>query len=445
MRARRVSAPERVVPSTDGVDLPAWPLGALFVGFPALWLLGVGDVSWTIVGVVMAFYLLRFGRPRVPAGFGIVLLFLVWVGLSVIAIDTFSRLLGFGFRYAQYISLAIVFVYVYNARRSLPLDRLLGFLSAFWIWMVAGGYLGLLFPSTTIRTPLAMVLPSSLLSNELVQRMAILHLTQGYDPDAWVPGDPRPSAPFLYTNNWGNAFSLLLPLVILYIVRLNPGWRRRLLIAAVPVSMVPAFLTLNRGMFLGLGVAAVVIAVRFALQAKFKAIVLMGAVFVVGAAMVAVLPVSDRLDSRLEVSGTNTGRTEVYAETIARTMTSPLFGFGAPRPADTSSALPPAGTQGQVWMVMFSHGFVGIALFIAILLWMIYQAFRWRDTAGVVISGVLVALLVEVFYYGVLGAGLCIAFIVGAVAMREHIQGSSASALADPPSRKGAVGANASH
>lgn len=431
---------------TPGPELPAWPLAALFAAFPVWWLLGIGDISWTLVGVVMAFYLVRHGTVTVPRGFGYLLSYLLWVGLSVIAIDTFGRLLGFGFRYAQYISLAIVFVYVYNARKNLSFDRICGYLTAFWCWMIVGGYLGLLFPTTTIRTPLAMVLPGSLLSNDLVQRMAILHLTQGYNPAAWVPGDPRPSAPFLYTNNWGNAFSLLLPIVILYIVRVGPGWRRRLLLLAVPVSMVPAFLTLNRGMFLGLGVAAVVIAIRFALQGKFKAILIMAFVFAVGAVMLTVLPVTDRLDNRLEASGTNTGRTGVYSETIARTLTSPLFGFGGPRPADTSSALPPAGTQGQIWMVMFSHGFIGVALFLAVLVWMIVRAFRWPETPGVVITGVLVALLVEVFYYGILGAGLCITLILGALAMREWPPGSpSPAAIESPALREEPADARSTH
>lgn len=401
-------------------ELPAWPMAALFVGYPLWWILGLGELAWTIAGVVMGLYILQTGRWRVPKGFGIVLAFMLWVGLSVIAIDTLGRILGFSFRYAQYAAIAIAFVYVYNATVKLPLDRILGYLTVFWVWVVAGGYLGLMFPTAVIRTPLAWVLPGGLLSNDLVQQMAVRRLTQ-FNPDSWAFIDPRPSAPFLYTNNWGNAFSLLLPLVLLYIVRLAPGWRRRLLILALPTSMVPAFLTLNRGMFLGLAVVAVFVAIRFVLLGRVKALLWLMAVGALAAVMTQVLPVFDRLDNRLENSGTNESRTAVYEETISRTMGSPLFGFGSPRPAENvSSVLPPAGTQGQVWMVMFSHGFVGVALFFAVLVWMALRALRLRTLAGVVLGGVLVAVLVEVFYYGVLGAGLFITFVVGALVFRDE-------------------------
>lgn len=404
----------------DSQELPAWPLGALLVGYPIWWLLGLGEVSWTLSGVIMAYYIIRFRRRQVPKGFGLVLAFLLWIGLSVIAIDTFSRLLGFGFRYAQYAATAVAFVYLYNARKTLPLDRVLGYLTVFWLWVVGGGILGLLFPTVVIRTPLAYLLPQGLLSNELVQSMVVRTLTQ-FNPDAWVYVDPRPSAPFLYTNNWGNAFSLLLPLVILYIARVGPGWKRTLLLVALPISMIPAFLTLNRGMFVGLGVALVFIAVRFAMLGHTRALLALFGVGALGAVMAWLLPVADRLVNRLENTGTNQSRTEVYIETITRTAGSPLFGFGAPRPAEsTTSILPPAGTQGQVWMVMFSHGFVGVALFLGVLAWMTIYAYKWRDAPGVVIAGVLVALLVEIFYYGVLGAGLFIAFVIAAIAMRDR-------------------------
>ncbi len=415
--------------ATPATDLPAWPLAALFVGFPIWWLLGIGDVSWTIAGAVMAYYIFESKQRYVPKGFGLVLAFLLWAGLSVIAIDTASRLLGFFFRYAQYVAIAVIFVYIYNARRSLPVVRILGYLSVFWCWMILGGYLGILFPTAVIKTPLAAVLPSGLLSNDLVQRMVVLRLTQGFNPDAWIPGDPRPSAPFLFTNNWGNAYSLLLPLVLLYISIMPRGWRRWLLVLAVPISMVPAFLTLNRGMFLGLAVVAVVVVARFALQGKFKPVAALVGVCVLGLIVASQLPFLDRLDDRLDTSGTNVARVSVYAETIERTLAAPIFGYGAPRPADTSSVLPPAGTQGQVWMVMFSHGFVGVGLFLAILLWFAWRALRLRSSVGVVISGILVAFFVEVFYYGVLGAGLCVIFITAAIAMRESLVDAKLPAL----------------
>jgi hypothetical protein len=73
-------------------------------------------------------------------------------------------------------------------------------------------------------------------------------------------------------------------------------------------------------------------------------------------------------------------------------------------------------------MVLFSNGFVGVALFVAGLAWLVLATVRLRDTAGVVFNAVLLVLLVETFYYGVLGAGLGIAMAVAALALRPNPQ-----------------------
>lgn len=406
-------------------QLPAWPLAALLVGYPLWWILGFGELCWIVAAFVMIAYMVRSGRRRVPPGFGITLCFLLWVLLSVIAIDTTGRLIGFSYRYLTYVATFVIFVYIYNARALLSLDRVLGYLTVFWTWVVAGGYLGLMFPTFVIRTPLAMVLPSSLLQNDLVHSMVIRRLTQ-FNPDSWAYIDPRPSAPFLYTNNWGNAFSLLLPLIIVYIARLPMGARKLALIAALPISLVPAFLTLNRGMFLGLGVVLCYVALRLALDGQIKALLWLVGVGGVGALMASWLPVLDRLTNRLEISGTNEDRLATYVQTVERVLASPIFGYGGPRPAENVSGFaPPAGTQGQVWLVLFSHGFIGLFLFLAVLIWLTVSAARWRTMTGTVITGTLLAGLVEVFYYGVLGAGLIIMVIIGALAMRERITSTS--------------------
>lgn len=397
--------------------LPAWPLAWLFVGYPVWWLLGIGELSWALAGVVMAALLIRSRRVVAPRGFGLVLAFLLWVALSAVAVDTVGRLLGFGFRFVAYIGVAVIFLYIFNARQRLPLDRVLGYLTVLWGWVVMGGYLGLFFPGVSVRTPLSYVLPEGLLSNELISGMVIRRFTQ-FNPDAWFVIDPRPTAPFLYTNNWGNAYSLLLPLVLLYIVRLGAGWQRRVLIVAAAASLVPAFLTLNRGMFLGLAVVLVVVLIRLLLQGRVTAALVPIGLAVVAVVTLAFLPVWDRLETRLGASSTNEDRVETYVETVLKTLQSPLLGYGYPRPTE-GAGFNPLGTQGQVWMVLFSHGFVGLALFLAVLIWMLLRAMRADSLVGIVVSGVLVALCVEIFYYGVNGVGLAVAFTAAALVMRD--------------------------
>ncbi|NCT92604.1 hypothetical protein GXB85_16845 [Cellulomonas sp. APG4] len=404
--------------ATPRTGLPSWPVAGLLAGFPVWWLLGLGELVWPLAAVVMLAYLGSHRHVRVPRGFGVYLLLLVWIVASGTQVDTAGRMVGFVYRLTLYVAAAVLFVYVYNARRHLGQRYLLGLFTVFFAWVVLGGYLGLAFPTATIRTPLAMVLPDGVLSNELAHQMAVRRLTQ-YNPDAWNVIDPRPSAPFLYTNNWGNAYSLLVPLVGLYLREVR-GTRRFWPVAALlPVSLVPAFLTLNRGMFVGLGFVLVLVAARFALGGRVRALGGIVALAVMAAVVVQLLPVTDRLENRLESSGTNESRLTVYTETIRQTLGSPLLGFGAPRPAEgVSIEVPALGTQGQVWMVLFSHGFVGLALFLGWLVWLVARSWRRRDVEGVVMSAVLAAVLVEAFFYGLLGPGLGIAMLVGGLALR---------------------------
>ena len=401
----------------------------LLVGFPLWWLLGLGELVWPLAALVMVAYLAGSRHVRVPRGFGIYLLLMVWIIASGSQIDTTGRMVGFAYRLALYVAAGVLFVYVFNARRNLGHRYLLGVFTVFFLWVVIGGYLGLAFPTVTIRTPLALVLPDGVLQNELVQQMAVRRLTQ-YNPDAWNVIDPRPSAPFLYTNNWGNAYSLLLPLAVLYLREVRGTRRFWWIAAALPLSLVPAFLTLNRGMFLGLGFILLYAAVRFALYGRVRALGGIAGLAVMALVAVQFLPVMDRLESRLDSSGTNESRLTVYTETIRQTLGSPLLGFGAPRPAEgVSIEVPALGTQGQVWMVLFSHGFVGIALFLGWLLWLVVRTLRRRDVDGVVLNAVLAAVVVEAFFYGLLGPGLGITMIVAGLALRPYPEA--------PPDRAG--------
>ena len=108
-------------------------------------------------------------------------------------------------------------------------------------------------------------------------------------------------------------------------------------------------------------------------------------------------------------------------------MQSPLFGYGAPRPSYTEGA-PSAGTQGHVWMVMFSHGFPALLCFLGALAWMFVATWKVQGTARLILHTVLLVIFVEVFFYGVLPDGLILTFSAAAVLLRER----DAPALSPP-------------
>lgn len=397
-------------------ELPRWPFTAMFALFPLWWLLGPGDMAWIPFGVVMAAYMWRRGGIEVPRSLWLWLMFLLLMAVSVIGIDSPGRLIGFAYRAAQYVSFTIVFVYVYNARERLTMRYVLGVLTVFWVWTVLGGYASVAFPAFSFDTLMFHVLPQGLLSNELVSEMATRRLTQ-HKPDGWLDLDPRPSAPFLYTNAWGNVYSMLLPVAMCYL-RLVRGTRRSLLLLLiVPMSLVPAFLTLNRGMFLGMAVAFALIGVMALLGGQRRLIAGLLAIMVVLLGAAAFLDVRERVTDRTEVSTTTENRADLYQETFERTLESPMFGYGAPRPSETEGA-PSAGTQGQIWTVMFSHGFPALFFFLAWMAWTFLVTLQTRDPVRIALTSVLLMILVESAYYGVATNGLILAMAVAGLLMR---------------------------
>lgn len=393
-------------------SLPRWPLTAMFAAFPLWWATGAAEMMWIPIAGAMAVLLARRGEVRLPRGFGLWLLFLVLVAISVIGIDTPGRLIGFAYRAAQYLAVTIAFVYVFNARRTISTHWLFGLLTVFWLYVVAGGFLGVVAPEFAFRTPLSYILPGSLQANELVGEMVVRRATQ-WNPDAWGAFDPRPSAPFLYTNGWGNAYSLLLPVVLSYAARMRRDLRFVGLMIALPLSLVPAFLTLNRGMFLGLSIAAVYAVARAVIAGRHRAMLGLMIVCALGVVAAVALDVIDRVLGRVETSSSTEDRAHLYEETFIRTLSSPLFGYGAPRPSWTEGA-PSAGTQGHVWTVMFSHGFPALVLFLAALIWFAWRTARAARGQISAVHIVQVVLLVEIFYYGVLPHGLTLAFLPAA-------------------------------
>ncbi|PPL19881.1 O-antigen ligase family protein [Microterricola pindariensis] len=397
--------------------LPRWPFTAMFALFPLWWLLGPGEVMWIVLAAIMLLYLLRRGHIEVPRGFGIWLLFLLWMVFSVIGIDTGGRLVGFLYRALLYLAVTVIFLYVFNARTTLSARYVAGVLTVFWLIVVAGGYLGVFFPVLAIHTPFGLVLPESISSNELVQEMVVRRTTQ-YNPDGWLKLDPRPSAPFLYTNGWGNAYSMLLPIVIGYMVEVRRERRFWWLLIAIPVSFVPAFLTLNRGMFIGLGLALVYVAARAVIRGNLRVILALGALLLVVAGAFATLPIADRLTDRVSTSSTTEDRAGLYEETFTRTLDAPLFGYGAPRPSE-KAGVPSAGTQGQIWMVMFSQGFPGVLFFVGWFVWAFFRSLPARDPIGLACNTVLLVIIVESSYYGIMTAGIAVAMIAAALTMRS--------------------------
>lgn len=408
VRVRRLSA------------LPRWPVLALFVAFPLWWALGLSSFICPILAMPMALALAVRGRIQVPRGFGIWLLFVFWMAASVLEINNTDRLIGWAFRAVGYISVTVLFLYVYNIpRQSLPIPRVALVMTTFWVVVVAGGYLGILFPEGGFRTVAEKFMPGGLLANSFVRELVHVDFAQRADPTRGLA--TRPQAPFIYTNLWGSNFALLLPFVFIALPQLRRRLPQLLLLLVLVASLVPAFLSLNRGLWLSLGVGLVYAALRYALRGRVRAVVALLLLLGVAVSLAVALPVQQMLQkSKDETTGT---RLALYQETIRKAQASPLLGYGAPRPSeDTSSSTPSVGTQGQLWMVLFSHGFPGLAFFLSWYVWVLWRSANALTGAQLWIHVTVLIAIVQLPFYGMLPTGLPVFMVAAAVVMRELVE-----------------------
>lgn len=183
---------------------PGWPFVLAYGAFPVWWAIGAGSFVWLVAALPMTAWLLVRRRVLLPPGWGVWLLFLAWMTLSATQLDSADRLLGFTFRLAQYGSLTVLLVYLYNLPRDVfPLARALRVLVVYWIYIVLGGLVAVGAPDAVLPSLTASLLPARVLSNEFVATLVTPEFAQVQDFLGYPL--PRPAAPFPYTNTWGRA------------------------------------------------------------------------------------------------------------------------------------------------------------------------------------------------------------------------------------------------
>lgn len=423
---RRPAPPPRRQP----LLLPRWPLAVTFGLVPLWWLAGAFHVGWPLVGALLLVMLVVRGRNPLPPGTGLWLLFLALVLISATQLASPTDLPIFVLRLGYYGTALVVCVYLYAAARErADVDVLLLPLAAFWLGLVALGWLGVLAPRLEVTTPVEALLPAGIARHPYVQDLVHLH-TAEYSARSLDP-IYRPAAPFPYTNNYGSAYAITLPCVVALVMLRRHGPLRPVLLASVPLSLPPAFLTLNRGMFLSLGVGLAVLAGRAIVRGNLRVLASTIAVVGAGGFVALVIPVAELISRRVDNSGTNTDRLTLYLEVLRRIQHSPWLGYGAPVGADTISAQAPIGTQGQLWLVLFSHGVPALVCFVA---WFGFAAVRCApvdSAAGQWLAVVPVICLVQVPFYGMANPNLSLAFFAVGLAL----------VLAERARQRGPVGA----
>jgi hypothetical protein len=432
--------------------------------YPLWWVLGLGQFAFVVFAVPMAFRLVHLRPLRAPAGFGIWLLFLLWsvaslVMVPIVAPNTTNgsvsgRTISTGFRLAELAAATIVALYVLNVPKSeLPQRNVVKWLAGLFVVTVIGGLLGLAIPHFSYTAPFERLLPNSVRTNAYVAALIHPVAAQVQNVLSNSKSSPRPAAPWGYTNFWGNEISLLLVWAVVYL-RQGLGSRRvrRGLIAAAVISLIPIVYSLNRGLWLGLGVSALFVLWRSATSGDIrKPLAVLALVPIAGLAFIAT-PLHTVIDQRAHNGQSNSIRSFLDSAAIHGAEHSPVLGWGDTRKARGSSqsiAVGPSpscpncggagiGSTGEFWYVMFSQGFVGLLLYLAFFAVSFWSLRRER---GLLASATKLSLILTVFYtlfYNNLPVALTLLMIAIGLTARGP-EGDPAPAAAPAQKRSGSL------
>jgi len=425
-----------------GALRPGWPLSVLFVGYPVWWALGISEFVCMAMGLVMLADLVRRRRIAAPRGFGWWLLFLSWIPVGIVLLhvdapgavadNSSTRYLTFIYRVIWYVTATLALLYVGNNRAELPTRRLMRIMAAMFLTVTAGGLLGVLAPHFEFTSLAEYLLPNSLSNNSFV--FHLIHPTAAQLQDVLGYQAPRPAAPFAYTNTWGLNYACFLPFFVMAWFAKDAGWRRYVAPFVLLIGAVPVIYSLDRGMWAALIVIALFVAARSALLGRpvLLAGVVAGAGAVVG--LVLLTSLGGVVQDRFTHQNSNQGRTNLGTLTVdSVTHSSPIVGLGSTRnvqgnfntitggaTADCPRCSPPAlGTQGQLWLVVFCQGVVGLLLYLAFFTLMLLRHIHLRTPEAAAASCVLVVGFVTLPVYNSLGVALMAIMIACGVLWRE--------------------------
>lgn len=431
-------------------------------GLPLWWLLGVVSIVPLLVAGVLAWDLWTRRRVVAPPHLGWLLLFLAWVVLGAGtlwaaapgAVDDggAGRAVVFGYRLAWYVACTVVLVWVTNTSSRVLADRAVHRLFALvFVVTVAGGVAGVVLPELSVTTPAERLLPGALRGNEFV---ATLFSAETSDVQE-VLGDPspRPKAPFAFTNTWGSVISLTLAFFVAAARSAGVRWRWPAA-AVLAIAAVPVVLSLNRGLWLALAAGLVGMLVVLAVRQRPVALVALVALVVVGGTALTQTPLGDTLDARLENPHSNDRRSQLVVATVdSVSRGSPVVGFGGTRDVEGTFAsiaggstpdcpacdVPPLGTQGQLWLVLFSQGWVGALFFLGFFVLALRRCWRCRTTNEVVATFVTGAFLLQLTVYDTLGLPMLVVMAALGLVHREAA-GTVARARSPEPREVAIVG-----
>jgi O-antigen ligase len=260
----------------------------------------------------------------------------------------------------------------------------------------------------------------------------------------------RTKAPFGYQNQWGQVYALVLafPLATLALTK-SRGWKK-VLIVLLGISVLPLVVSLDRGAWLSVAVAVGVSAVWLAIRNRPGQLggILIG--IVLAAALLLATPLGAFVLTRINSGYGDKHRLRLYSQAVELTKENPIIGYGAPVNVEVGPHAIAAGTHGQFWTILVSHGVPGTIFFFGFFVAVLLRGLREdrhspRETEEIRFwaNVSLLTALSQIAYYEWLPYGHLVVMVAAAIATREapprrprrwvHMNGS----LADVPARGG--------
>ena len=431
------------------LTLPAWPVASILALYPLWWALGLGVLIFAVMAVPMLFLLLRrraAGRPiLLPPGFAWWALFLAAVVVSVgalgadppgtIAEHATDRLPAVAYKLIMYVALTVLMLYAGNLTDvELSRARLVKYLGWLFVVTVAGGFLGMVAGHFAFTSPVEMLLPHGVRGRGFVQSLVHPYAAQIMD---LVGGDkPRPAAPWGYTNTWGNNFCLLAGWLV--VAARHSGRARFWAVVCLLLSIVPAVVSLNRGLWIGLGLLVVHVAARYVLAGKLW---IVGAVTVAAALLAIALvatPLGGVVSARLDNGKSNGVRSFLVDRALDGLAGSPIIGYGGTRTTAggrQSIAVGESagcercgnftvGGNGQLWQLLYSHGATGTAGYLGFFTYGLWRFRRDRSAIGIAGSAAIVTSYAAMLWYNALVTPLAFLFLAYALLWRNETEGN---------------------